>query len=517
MKILQPKSSKLVVAFLTIIAVGMASFQMYYFSVFTVDDAYISYRYAENFASGYGLVFNHGEYVEGYTNFLWVLLLGIFKKIGVDVRVTSLALGILCSSMTLGLIFLVSGHISSKPTLSAKQKWFSEVLKTAAILYVATSPAFGIWTVAGLETPLFMCLLMSAVWFSLREETKQSFPFSAVCFGLLAFTRPEGIMYFVLSLLYNFSYRVRYQRQRIPELWKHLAIFLLFVIPHFLWRWQYYGSILPNTYYAKVGKEFYLSGVKYVYEFFNTYGGISFFFICSILLVANRIREYWVGYLLLIIGVSTLYFIAIGGDWMPEFRFFVPLLPLFFLCIQEGIREFLHLLSNEKVWLAPIGAGIVALAILGNNVWLLYKTPRIDSRVDGHVEIGKFLRENASPDDVLAAIDIGAMAYFSGLRTIDYFGLTDNHIARLAPQTYPFDPGFWGHRTFRLKSDPDYILSQNPTFIELNTANFPDRTEHTVPSDPYSDLMFRNSKFKEAYIPFYYVHGTTLFVRKRKR
>lgn len=39
------------------------------------DDAYISYRYAENLARGQGLVFNRGERVEGYSNFLYVLVM----------------------------------------------------------------------------------------------------------------------------------------------------------------------------------------------------------------------------------------------------------------------------------------------------------------------------------------------------------------------------------------------------------------------------------------------------------
>ena len=516
MRIIQPTSSKIVVVFLAFVAVGIAAWQMYYFSVFTVDDAYISYRYAENFANGHGLVFNPGEKVEGYTNFLWVLLLGILKKIGIDVHVSSQILGGLASFITLWLTYLLSTTISGTSSGYRQPAYFAHFLKAAAMLFVATSPAFGIWAVAGLETPLFLCLLTSAIWCSVQEESKQRFPFSAVLFGLLALTRPEGIMYFGLTLMYSFLHRFRYQRHKILELWKHLVIFLFLVIPHFLWRWHYYTSIFPNTYYAKVGREFYLSGIKYVYEFFGAYGGISLFVMCSILLVGHRLREYWVGYFLLLLGVSAVYFMSVGGDWMPEFRFFVPLLPVFFLCIQEGVREFFHLLGKSQGLWATISAGMLALTVFGNNAFLLYTTPRIESRFDGHVEIGKFLREHSLPNDVLAAIDIGAMAYFSGLRTIDCFGLTDKHIARLTPQTYTFEPGFWGHRTFILKADTEYILSQNPTFIELNTANFPENTEQTIPVDPYSDLMFRNPKFKAAYIPFYHVSGTTIFVRKGK-
>ena len=41
---------------------------------FVQDDAFITYRYARNLARGEGLVFNPGERVEGYTNFLWTVM-----------------------------------------------------------------------------------------------------------------------------------------------------------------------------------------------------------------------------------------------------------------------------------------------------------------------------------------------------------------------------------------------------------------------------------------------------------
>ena len=36
-----------------------------------VDDAYISYVYAQNAILGHGLTFNPSERVEGFSNFLW--------------------------------------------------------------------------------------------------------------------------------------------------------------------------------------------------------------------------------------------------------------------------------------------------------------------------------------------------------------------------------------------------------------------------------------------------------------
>src|SRR5215207_5947157 len=55
-----------------------------YFCLF--DDAMISMRYARNLAEGHGLVWNSGEYVEGYTNPLMTLLMSLsnllFKDVG---------------------------------------------------------------------------------------------------------------------------------------------------------------------------------------------------------------------------------------------------------------------------------------------------------------------------------------------------------------------------------------------------------------------------------------------------
>src|SRR5689334_9481238 len=59
-----------------------------------LDDAFISYRYAENLVRGRGLVFNPGERVEGYTNFLWVLFSAAAMRIGADSFAATRSLGV---------------------------------------------------------------------------------------------------------------------------------------------------------------------------------------------------------------------------------------------------------------------------------------------------------------------------------------------------------------------------------------------------------------------------------------
>ena len=69
---------------------------------FVCDDAFISFRYVRNLVEGHGLVFNPGEYVEGYTNFLWVLeLAAIWSLLGIPPEQAAPVLSVICTVGTL--------------------------------------------------------------------------------------------------------------------------------------------------------------------------------------------------------------------------------------------------------------------------------------------------------------------------------------------------------------------------------------------------------------------------------
>ncbi|MCJ7578117.1 MAG: hypothetical protein MUO91_06665, partial [candidate division Zixibacteria bacterium] len=100
---------------------------------FTQDDAFISYRYVKNFINGHGLVFNPGERVEGYTNFLWIIILSIFAKFGLDIIVVSKILGIASGCVVLFLLYKISVLLfqtrnrwanSAKGKISLPRDWF---------------------------------------------------------------------------------------------------------------------------------------------------------------------------------------------------------------------------------------------------------------------------------------------------------------------------------------------------------------------------------------------------------
>src|SRR5512140_2543073 len=140
-----------------------------------VDDAYISFRYAQNAILGHGLVFNPGERVEGFTNFLWTALLTPVQATGIDVGRLSIVLGVLFALGTMWLATRIARIMGLPP--------FAGFL---AALLLAVDGSFAIWAVSGLETAMFAFLIAAGAWLYLREQGAVRFrwPASAVLFGL---------------------------------------------------------------------------------------------------------------------------------------------------------------------------------------------------------------------------------------------------------------------------------------------------------------------------------------------
>ena len=109
------------------------------------DDAFLSFRYAEHFSTGRGLVFNEGEYVEGYSNFLWTILLAMGMLIGLSPEVVSILLGVLFFA---GTFFMCTRIGNGMVTTCA----------LAGMLHIR------IFATAGLESSMFWLLLVSLVW-----------------------------------------------------------------------------------------------------------------------------------------------------------------------------------------------------------------------------------------------------------------------------------------------------------------------------------------------------------------
>ncbi|MEK9149668.1 MAG: hypothetical protein AAB267_06450, partial [Candidatus Desantisbacteria bacterium] len=124
-----------------------------------VDDAYISFRYAKNLVDGNGIVYNPGERVEGYTNFLWVIIMALFMRLGIsDIAFLSIWLGITISVGTIVILYKLSTLITRE----------SDFFKISAPLFLVVDSSFVFWTVSGLETQLFTFLILTGGYAYIR-------------------------------------------------------------------------------------------------------------------------------------------------------------------------------------------------------------------------------------------------------------------------------------------------------------------------------------------------------------
>jgi hypothetical protein len=445
------------------------------------DDAFISFQYARNLVAGHGLVFNPGERVEGYTNFLWTMLAALTIWLGGDPVFWGYAAGI-----AIGLaIVLVSYRVAAA---AVGPGW-----GLAAALLVASSQSLLVYTArgTGMETGFFtlLVLLGSGMYLSAYPTRhRQRYLFTGVIFALAALTRPEGAMVFGLTVGHALLVAIgdesdaggsliKTTRTAVRSTLPLIASFLGVFVPYFAWRWWYYGDLLPNTFYAKTGGgvQQWLRGAGYAADFALVFGGPLLLFAAAAPLAtfADRSsRKQWraaltapVGYLWLLCAVYTVYIIFVGGDHFPGERFFAPIIPLLAILIATGLSA---LTLSAIARRAPRLAYATATIAVAMAAWLgLNRGDALERRVVGNDEsvwiwadLGTWLQRNTPPDASVAAAGIGAIAYYSQRETIDMHGLTDRHIARVAVEN--MGSGAAGHE----KRDPEYVLHvRKPTYI----------------------------------------------------
>lgn len=430
------------------------------------DDAYISYRYARNLLGGHGLVYNPGERVEGYTNFLWtVLLAGIDGLLpGERLPAIATALGVLFGCATVVLVGLFGRSIAGAT---------SPRLLIAPFLLAADS-SFAAWCTGGLEGPMFAFFVVAAAFAYSRE--KRAAPF---LLALATLTRPEGALLFAVTAAIELVRR----RGRIGEVLLWSVPFAAVFVPYFLWRWSYYDWPLPNTFYAKVGggAEAWIRGAKYLAGFLRTHGW--FLALVAVIPVLRRRAESWVVHVAALLGAYASYLVVVGGDGLYGHRFCTYLAPLLYLLAQEGLAQALG--RAPKAFLPAVAILGVALVAQTSVVMLWmpsnvrWTEPKSEVSfpdashgyrffdtyfVDRQRIAAKWLEANLPKGAVIAASPAGSIAYHSSHPVIDMLGLNDEHIAHMDPG--PMGRGRAGHE----KGDGAYVLSREPEVILLGNV-----------------------------------------------
>jgi arabinofuranosyltransferase len=479
---LRRKSFETYIAWLLVLAFAVFFLsQVVLFFKYVNDDAYITFRYSRFLAMGRGPYYNLGEHVEGYTNFLFMLLLAVvIRLLGPQYAATaSKAIGVFSALATVVISFLLCRHFLRRvDTL----RDYAGSLAAMGAAMVCVSPAFAVNSVSGLETTLYAMFLSLGIYLGMREVEERRWRGSAAAFGAAVLTRPEASLIFAVFWLGLAALLVR-REIGSGETWstglirklrssKALELMILngLVVVgvfslHMLFRYfAYNGELLPNTYYAKAGGSGMEDAARYISRgiLSPAFGALGVGVALVGLSVRRELRTVALPTLLAGAVGSALPFVT-GTDWMPGWRLVIPYLPMVAAVVVAGWSGLFAWIPKRYGRL-----GIVLLAALMVVSWYRfslmregffeYLRLREKGFRTGHEAVATWmLGHGAQPGQAIALIDIGIVGYTCiDQRIIDLSGLTDRHIAK--------SQGAF----LRKEYDPGYVLAQKPAFIVLS-------------------------------------------------
>lgn len=426
-------SDKIIPRLLTGLAFAVAIVLLALFPKWTVDDAFISYRYGMNLVAYGELVWNVGEEpVEGYTGILLPLLaaFSIFVNLPPEefVRVLSV------------LAFLLSGFLVYR-IVEGRTK--SEWISAAAVWSWLLNPLALTHAHSGLETMLFTCGIILVLYEWMREET-HTIRLGLACL-FVALCRPEGLILGIGIAAVDIFSRSENLRIDSKKVQLHTSFFLVPVISYHLWRLTYYGSLLSNTWHAKRHE-----GIINP-QSFEEFGDFGLFFIlpfvlgyfCLLFSIDNwkmlnkDFKRILIGYFpFILFGIITLIIYGRSRLLMGfSYRFFYPMLPVyvigFTLLIWKGFTK--RYIGNRFVAIGfLLGAFIFQLIVFAAHTKQEWYYPKQYSEImDSEWRlIGERIAKEIPADKTVACYqDAGLIPYLIPNKCYDFGRLNDKYLA----------------------------------------------------------------------------------------
>jgi hypothetical protein len=175
---------------------------------------------------------------------------------------------------------------------------------------------------------------------------------------------------------------------------------------------------------------------------------------------------------------------------MPGYRYWVPIIPLFYLLIPERINFILYIKDYKINSNLLDRTTIISISLLltSSSSLLLNFYPFTYYYGEGinscNIQLGLWINENTQEKAKIAIGDVGAIPFYSKRETLDIYpqSLQNPYILKNPDYT-------------------DYIFSQNITILILSNANYYDFIKNDVRLNVSFDLLFYG-KFIDAYYPY---------------
>ncbi|GAB4316562.1 MAG: hypothetical protein Kow0059_09100 [Candidatus Sumerlaeia bacterium] len=456
-------NKRLYIAILSVLAVLLFPYSIATYNNMG-EDAFISFRYVRNFVEGRGLVYNEGEWVEGYSNFSWVMLLLLAAVLGGDILLWSKLLAIAANA---GMILLMGWHLLERsPNVPGSSRKQMSPIGLFAPLAVFFNPQLHYHSGRGLETCFYAAVFLACV----VAMGKKRFLAASLLFALLALSRPEGILHWglfcVVFLMVECSRR-RWSSRGAPGDGDASCVraFVSLTLPagliygvFLLWRLWTYGQWFPNTVYAKTaaGNFWRNPSLGQVVEFVQIWNGIPLLAAVALLWSWGRAATWRATWIVAGALSVLIYIVSVGRVQAEPFRHFVPLIGPVILLFQEALLAMdspgraagRRLIPRRALWgLAALGLalnfytpdnGDHPASRLHVRTWRFLADRDWGARwewfthppIHMFAEAGRWAEANLPPGALLAADQMGQLGYYARSHPIiDLLGLMDRHIA----------------------------------------------------------------------------------------
>ncbi|OIQ25323.1 hypothetical protein [uncultured Vibrio sp.] len=237
------------------------------------EDAYILFIYAENLANGHGIsYYPGGSKTEGATDFLWMAILSSMNYIGLDVAISA------------ALVNSIGITISSFAILSILKNNQQKLLALLYIIILVTSDIVSA-SISGFSTGLYTGLV-SLIFISLIKDRSESIYLVPILSIVIALVRPDGVIIGIISTIVGLHLTII--RNKKVKKYLLLSTFSLIVgVIYFIWRYNYFGYLLPLPLYVKSSSSLLLPGWNSHVHWINN----NFLLITSTLLLLLTSKE----------------------------------------------------------------------------------------------------------------------------------------------------------------------------------------------------------------------------------
>src|SRR5215207_4356713 len=375
------------------------------------DDAFITLQYVKTLLSTGTWGFLPNYMANGVTSPLNVFLLafiGIFLGPTIDAVIW---LSTFILALNILLLVKISTHLFGR-----------SIFGYLAAIVLIFNPL--IISTLGLESILFVCLYTLSLYCYITSKWN----ILAIAVGLITITRFEGILFFIVALLLVPTLKLRI---------RFAGIYLLCVLPWYIFSWIYLGSLFPDTLFIKLvqrswGHWDFFNGLDLYYRVYPTEIILSFSLLpCVLLLFNNAVRDSPPTQFLLL--TSLAHFAGYSILHVPPYYwYYVPEITAIVLIGSFGLGSLFQNSNTEiprKNNVPVVAATLIMLQVFGMFFILVKGSFPVDEMPihtnwathEQYVEVGQWLEEHNKGGPILVDGEVGTLGYYCDCKVSSFF------------------------------------------------------------------------------------------------